>query len=231
MSGADDRGWGPGWPTERGADQVKVSRPGSTPAAVSVHRGVASLVAEALRRTEDEVHYDVRMLGGYCSRPIRGSTSTPSNHSWGLAVDINWDRNPMLKGKLVTDMPPQMVGIWKSLGFGWGGDYRSRKDTMHFEFMGTPAQAAAYAARLGAAPIGAAPLPPSAEGVPRPMLRRGAKGESVELLQRRLNDHSFPLGVDGDFGRKTLGGVIGFQRSASLLPDGVVGAKTWGALG
>lgn len=231
MTGAGDRGWGPGWPTERTADQVKISRAGSTPTAISVHRGIAPLVAEGLRSTEEEIRYDVRMLGGYCSRPIRGSTSTPSNHSWGLAVDINWDKNPMLKSRLVTDLPAQMVTAWKALGFAWGGDYRTRKDSMHFEFMGTPAQAAALAGQLGVAPVGEASQAPAPEGAPRPLLRKGAKGQSVKLLQGRLCDHALPLKVDGDYGAKTLGAVIAFQKRADLLPDGVVGGKTWGALG
>ena len=230
MSAAEARGWGPGWPTARDADQVRINRPGATAVAASVHRGIAPLVVEGLRRTEEEARYDVRMLGGYASRPIRGSTTTPSNHSWGLAIDINWDNNPMVSGPLVTDMPAPMVAIWKRLGFGWGGEYRTRKDAMHFEFLGTPAQAAAIGASLGLVHLSGAPADAQA-GAARPLLRHGAKGDPVRLLQKGLNDHGSHLGVDGDFGRNTLGCVIGFQRGANLLPDGVVGPKTWSALG
>lgn len=230
MTNAQTRGWGPGWPTERNRDQVRVARTGGTAVKTWVHKGIAPLVTEGLRRTEDEVGYDVRMLGGYCSRSIRGSTS-PSNHSWGLAVDINWDKNPMVKGRLVTDMPAAMVAVWKSLGFGWGGDYTSRKDAMHFEFVGTPAQAAALTAALGKTPVGVRELPPGPDGVPRPVLRRGAKGPSVTLLQQSLNAHGSNIGTDGIFGGGTLGAVVAFQRSCQLTADGVVGAATWGALG
>ncbi len=230
MSGAQSRGWGPGWPTPRDGDQVKVTRPAGTAVAAWVHRGVAPLVTEGLRRTEDEVGYDVRMLGGYASRPIRGSDKTPSNHSWGLAIDINWDKNPMLSGRLVTDMPPQMVSLWKGLGFAWGGDYRTRKDAMHFEFIGTPAQAAALTAQLGKPIVGVTDSPPHPSGVPRPVLRKGSKGDSVTLLQQRLCHHGTKVDIDGSFGPKTLGAVIAFQRSRRLLPDGIVGAKTWAAL-
>jgi len=231
MTTASDRGWGPGWPTRRDADQVKITRGGATPLAAWVHRGIAPLVLEGLRRSEDVLGYDVRMLGGYASRPIRGSTSAPSNHSWGLAVDINWDRNPMVVGALVTDLPPGMVAVWKGLGFGWGGDYHSRKDAMHFEFMGTPAQAAALVATLGMAPAGAVHDAAPIGDVPRPVLRIGAKGDSVRFLQKRLDDLGSHLGVDGDFGRLTLADVVAFQRARSLSPDGIVGPKTWAALG
>ncbi len=230
MSSAQVRGWGPGWPTKRDADQVKVSRAGTQ--AAWVHKGIAPLVAEGLRRTEEEIRYDVRLLGGYCSRAIRGSTTSPSNHSWGLAIDINSDRNPMVAGKLITDMPAPMVLAWKSLGFGWGGDYKSRKDAMHFEFLGTPASAASLVASLGLGRGAAAAVAPTGQGEAlRPTLRLGNTGESVQLLQKRVNEHGAHLGVDGDFGKLTLGGVIGFQRAKSLSPDGIVGPRTWSALG
>ena len=88
---------------------------------------------------------------GYCNRAIRGSTA-PSNHSWGLAVDINAPSNPMcLAG--TTDMPAWMPKLWRAWGFGWGGDYPRRKDAMHYEFTGSPADARALVAKLGDAPV------------------------------------------------------------------------------
>lgn len=78
-----------------------------------------------------------------------------SSHGWGLVIDINHDRNPMVFGPLVTDIPDAVVVVWKSLGFGWGGEYRSRKDPMHFEFLGTPAQAALLITSLGLTSVGA----------------------------------------------------------------------------
>ena len=178
---ADARGWGPGWPTNRSADQVKVARGGGTPVATWVHRGIAPLVVEGLRRTEELAQYDVRMLGGYNSRPIRGSTITPSNHSWGLAVDINWDKNPMVSGPVVTDMPARMVDAWTSLGFGWGGAWTgTRKDAMHFEFVGTPADAAARVARLTVKPVAAVSLAPSGPAV-------AARGDLLTVLTRGDN--------------------------------------------
>lgn len=77
---------------------------------------------------------------GFASRPIRG-TRTPSNHSWGLAIDLNAGANPM-GPTLVTDMPAWMPDMWKRCGFRWGGDYSGRKDAMHFEYMGSPVDVA-----------------------------------------------------------------------------------------
>lgn len=82
---------------------------------------------------------------GYACRKIRGSNSW-SNHAWGLAVDLNAPKNPM-SSRLITDMPDWMPVMWKSYGFRWGGDYRGRKDAMHYEFTGSVQDAKAYTER------------------------------------------------------------------------------------
>lgn len=56
-------------------------------------------------------------------------------------------------------------------------------------------------------------------------LRRGAKGERVRWLQRKLD-----ISVDGDFGVNTREAVIRFQREHQLRVDGVVGPKTFARL-
>jgi len=66
-------------------------------------------------------------------------SDTPSNHSWGLAVDINAPVN-QLGGSTHTIERP-MADLWNEYGFRWGGDFTTTKDWMHFEFMGTPADA------------------------------------------------------------------------------------------
>ena len=60
-----------------------------------------------------------------------------------------------------------------------------------------------------------------------PTLRRGAKGESVELLQELLNVNGFQVKVDGDFGVLTENAVREFQKANRLVVDGVVGSNTW----
>jgi hypothetical protein len=54
----------------------------------------------------------------------------------------------------------------------------------------------------------------------------------VRVLQTVLNNKGFNCGtVDAKFGPKTKQAVIAFQRSKDLVADGVVGPKTWAALG
>jgi peptidoglycan hydrolase-like protein with peptidoglycan-binding domain len=64
-----------------------------------------------------------------------------------------------------------------------------------------------------------------------PLVRYGAKGKAVMVLQRALNKKGAHLSVDGDFGPKTKAAVEHFQRSRNLTVDGIVGPNTWRALG
>lgn len=57
---------------------------------------------------------------------------------------------------------------------------------------------------------------------PRPTLRRGARGDLVKELQGKCG-----VAADGDFGAKTEAAVREFQRKNDLVPDGIVGPRTW----
>lgn len=57
-------------------------------------------------------------------------------------------------------------------------------------------------------------------------LRLGDSGADVKYLQSLLSLH-----VDGIFGPVTEDAVKNFQSENSLAPDGIVGSKTWAALG
>ena len=66
--------------------------------------------------------------GCYYPRFIAGST-TLSNHSFGLALDLNVPGN---QRGTVGEMDRTVVEIFKTWGFAWGGDWRYT-DPMHFE--------------------------------------------------------------------------------------------------
>jgi hypothetical protein len=124
---------------------------------LSVRREIATLVSRLVTHLElaSNHHYSRNMSGGYNCRPIAG-TSTPSNHSWGLAVDLDSSLNPQMSraahaarghrypgGRvLVSNMPQNAAAIGARYGFGWGGHYVSKPDPMHFEFVGRPSDAA-----------------------------------------------------------------------------------------
>ena len=61
----------------------------------------------------------------------------------------------------------------------------------------------------------------------RRMLKRGAVGDEVKLLQTLLGFHGVSLEADGSFGPDTQKAVIEFQKRRNLSPDGIAGAATW----
>jgi|SRR5262245_6654125 len=71
-----------------------------------------------------------RYGGAFNYRNIRGSSHL-SNHAYACAIDLDPDHNPL--GAKHGCMPADVVAIFKEEGWRWGGDYRGRKDWMHFE--------------------------------------------------------------------------------------------------
>lgn len=149
---AGQRGWGAGWPSCDGARQggLAVVRGAQSGVGVSVHRRIARLVGLLLAENERR-GYRMRpgQCWGYVCRAIAG-TAVASNHSWGLAVDLNSLANPYQFPRR-TDLPPWLPLLWNRYGFAWGGNYNGdgrfgKADSMHFEFMGTPADADALTA-------------------------------------------------------------------------------------
>jgi D-alanyl-D-alanine carboxypeptidase len=96
---------------------------------------------------------DDNTTGGFACRPVRGQKAW-SQHAYGLAVDVNPFQNPYHNGDVVlpelatsyldrADVRAGMIGpdgpvvrAFASVGWQWGGDYRSLKDFMHFSANG-----------------------------------------------------------------------------------------------
>ena len=86
-------------------------------------------------------------------RPIMG-TDVWSQHAYGLAVDINPVQNPWVEGERVlprageayVDRSQTLPGMvhaddvvvraFAGIGWGWGGEWHSKKDYMHFSSTG-----------------------------------------------------------------------------------------------
>jgi murein DD-endopeptidase MepM/ murein hydrolase activator NlpD len=78
-----------------------------------------------------------------------------------------------------------------------------------------------------AKPVEAVVAPPApAKPINRKTVSRGSKGADVKYLQKKLG-----ITADGDFGPNTDKAVRAFQSSKGLVVDGIVGAKTWAAIG
>lgn len=66
-----------------------------------------------------------------------------------------------------------------------------------------------------------------------PTLRKGSRGEAVQLLQTKLMASGYSVGdsgADGIFGKATQSAVVKFQMDNCLAMDGIVGPRTWEAL-
>jgi hypothetical protein len=73
---------------------------------------------------------------GYAYRPIRGYSDTLSNHSSGTAIDLNATDHPLGREDTFTAAEEATIERFLRRYSGcirWGGDYRGRKDEMHFE--------------------------------------------------------------------------------------------------
>jgi hypothetical protein len=97
----------------------------------------------------------------------------------------------------------------------------TRKPDPRFDMDEFRAEVAAIMAGTGTV----RPLIPAADSRSRPTLRRGDRGEAVKTVQGKLG-----AGADGIFGPNTEVLVRRFQAAKGLVPDGVVGPRTWQAL-
>lgn len=111
---------------------------------VAVRKGdVATVLLYVLQRYNREVEKLVWPgVWGYAERNIRGSSSTLSNHASGTAVDANAPKHPLGTNPTSTFSRSQISRIHSILKdcdgvVRWGGDYRGRKDCMHFEIVGS----------------------------------------------------------------------------------------------
>lgn len=108
---------------------------------VRCHRAVIKLLGGALAELEE------RGLGGLvdpegfagCHVPrFVASGESVSRHSWGIAVDLNWPKNPL--GRAGTQ-DERLVEVMERWGFGWGGGWLV-PDPAHFEYVRPPTGAA-----------------------------------------------------------------------------------------
>ena len=64
-----------------------------------------------------------------------------------------------------------------------------------------------------------------------PVLKKGSRGDYVLHWQKFLNQNGFYCGKeDGKFGDNTEKAVKQYQISKGLVPDGIIGKKTWASI-
>lgn len=76
------------------------------------------------------LHTEIKTFDGcYNDRSVRGRDSK-SLHAWAMAVDMNAAIERL--GQSGTNWSGRFVAIMKAAGLFWGGDWKGRKDSMHF---------------------------------------------------------------------------------------------------
>jgi hypothetical protein len=185
--------------------------------------------------------YKVTSLGGYSDRNIAG-TSTPSYHSVGAAIDINPLSNPVTYGSTVTNLPSNISDIAAKWGLGWGGNWSSKSDPMHFSaatgeggsfsvdrYSGAGSMTSVSTGVTAAAPVtDAAPLPVSVVATPAP---------AFTGLQNVFNSPAFQTAISGfSMGYQQqdplMGGLTGaLSGFMSMGPLGAVIGGVSGAIG
>lgn len=202
---------------------------------------VAAALAEATRRWPQRSRASDGTVGD-AAHQLTKSDHNPDEHGVVHAFDLTHDPAhgvdcEVLAEHLVTGRDRRIAYvIWnrricKSGAWTWAAYTRPNPHNKHLHVSIKHAPEAENDVspwwELGPVP---SPPPGTAPAYPGTPISLGSFGAVVRLVQQRLKDRAWILTVDGVFGPKTRQIVVAFQRQRRLLPDGVVGPKTWAAL-
>lgn len=144
-----------GWPASNDPTELAIVNrrvPGTT-RKLRVAEAAAPLLisfARDFHKQVEEIDEGQHDDWGYAFREIRGSTTTLSNHASGTAIDLNATKHPLgAEGTFLPEQAKTIRRLCRKYGLRWGGDYRNRKDEMHFEIALNPAQVRNLIRQLG----------------------------------------------------------------------------------
>ncbi|MDP1419221.1 M15 family metallopeptidase [Peribacillus simplex] len=184
-----------------------------------------------------------------------------SMHNYGLAIDFClitpdgkkavWDTYTDFDKDGLSDWK-EVVEEAKKLGFEWGGDWKSFKDSPHFQMTcgltlkdlqngkrpvfkdvevksGDSKQNVGKATTKPKAPVKTAPV--KSVSLPNGVYKEGDRGTAVKQIQEALNTLNFKCGkVDGQWGKATTSAMKRFQSVYCNPVDGVYGNKSRAAM-
>jgi len=102
-----------------------------------------SIILEKIKRDTSALErkeFQLDQYGGaFNFRPIRGvsgklTVNKLSTHAYGAAIDLAPALNSLgaFYNPAKKMMPHEIISIFKSEGWAWGGDFKTRPDCMHF---------------------------------------------------------------------------------------------------
>ena len=119
---------------------------------ITIHRLLAEKVQTAFHEMAEigfPIDGDTYGYGWRAAVTVTSSgQSFRSHHSYGVVVDINPNKNCMVKNGVIISgaywlpgedpysVTQEVVDIWKKQGFLWGGEFPDSRDYMHFTFTG-----------------------------------------------------------------------------------------------
>lgn len=144
-----------GWPASK--DQAEIGIKSYPVPGTKIKLRCAEAVAPLLVAFAAEFHDLIEPIDdgglddwGYAFRMVRGSEDSLSNHSSGTALDLNATQHPLgAVGTFEAGKVPMIQALAKKYGLRWGGDYKNRKDEMHFEVLLDPKKVQALITKLG----------------------------------------------------------------------------------
>ena len=144
-----------GWPASK--DQAEIGIKSYPVPGTLIKLRCAEKVAPLLVGFAAEFHNLIEPLDvganddwGWAYRDVRNVLGKLSNHASGTAIDLNATKHPL--GAVGTFEPgkvPMLRALTKKYGLTWGGDYKGRKDEMHYEISINEAKVAALITQLG----------------------------------------------------------------------------------
>lgn len=108
---------------------------------IQIHKKVAPALSAALTDILQHFKGDIDQIhrvgmhnfsGSYNYRVVRGS-SRLSTHAFGAGIDMDAARNPMTYDKNFKYPLAEVNPFFEKHGFYWGGNYKTRKDGMHWQ--------------------------------------------------------------------------------------------------
>ena len=144
-----------GWPASK--DQAEIGVKSYLVPGTQRKLRCASAVAPLLIGFAAEFHSLIEPIDddglddwGYAYRDVRGVPGKLSNHASATAIDLNSSRHKLGQvGTFEAAKVPMLRALAHKYGLTWGGDYKNRKDEMHFEISIDAVKAAALITKLG----------------------------------------------------------------------------------